>query len=75
MVKSFLESIGRVTPFIDNYPGRLDNFIFSFEKRNKKLPTRRNLELITKARAEGLSHTALNLFFKMYTLNTYYQDG
>lgn len=65
MVHHFLTSIGRTNPFKGDRPG--DDWIRLFEMRHKDVVTKRKSELLTKARAEGLSSGVLNLFFNNYT--------
>ena len=64
MVSSYVKSVGRKTPFKNNMPGY--DFIVGFEKRWKDELVRRKPELLTKARAEGLSQFVVNEFFTLY---------
>lgn len=64
MIKSYVQSVGRETPFKDYVPGQ--DFLVNFEKRWKEDLSRRKPELLTKARAEGLSNFVVDEFFKLY---------
>lgn len=64
MVKSYLDSIGRKNPFKDNRPG--EDWMLLFEKRHANAIKRRKPEILTTARAEGLSDNVVNKFFDMY---------
>ena len=64
MVESFVKSVGRVNPFKDGRPG--PEWILTFEKRNATLLTRRKPEILTMARAKGLTKPVVEEFFNMY---------
>lgn len=64
MVTSYVTSVGRNTPFKDNIPGY--DFIIGFEKRWKEELKLCKPDLLTKARAEGLSPFVVDEFFKIY---------
>lgn len=64
MVKCFIQETGRPNPFKDNCPG--EDWIIGFEKRWKGKLSKRKPELLTKARAEGLTESVVNAFFQMY---------
>lgn len=64
MVRSYVQSVGRKTPFTDDTLGY--DFIIGFEKRWKEELSRRKSEILTRARAEGLSNFIVDEFFKMY---------
>jgi hypothetical protein len=63
MVQSFLNLVSRKTPFLDNRPG--NDWVRLFEQRHNHAITKRTSELLTKARAEGLSRAVVDLFFDM----------
>lgn len=64
IVKTYLDEQGVITRFRNNTPG--SNWIASFEKRHKEKLSRKRPELLTKARAEGLSVNVVNTFFDLY---------
>lgn len=64
MVHSYVQSVGRKTPFKNDTPGY--DFIINFERRWKEELARRKPELLIKARAEGLSRYVVDEFFKIY---------
>ena len=61
MVKCFIQKTGRPNPFKDNWPG--EDWIIGFEKRWRGELSKRKPELLTKARAEGLTESVANAFF------------
>ncbi|XP_077968684.1 uncharacterized protein LOC144422763 [Styela clava] len=63
LVKSYLDYKGEISRFVDNKPGK--DWMRSFEKRHPEI-SRKKPELLTKARAEGLSHSVISTFFEMY---------
>lgn len=64
-IKSYLDAKGRENGrFKDNLPGK--DWLMSFGNRWKKELGKRKPELLTKARAEGLSAEVLDLFFEKY---------
>lgn len=63
MVQNYIKSIGRKTSFVDGSPGI--EWVRGFEKRHPDL-TRRKSEILTTARAKGLSPEIINSFFDMY---------
>ena len=65
MTESFVTNMRRVNPFKDNRPGI--DWVRGFEKRQKKVLTRRKPELLTTNRAEALTQKTVDLFFKNYT--------
>uniref|UniRef100_A0A1B6JFL2 DDE-1 domain-containing protein n=2 Tax=Homalodisca TaxID=139475 RepID=A0A1B6JFL2_9HEMI len=64
MVCSYVKSVGRKTPFKDDMPGY--DFLRGFEKRWAHELSKRKPEILTKARAEGLSQFVVDEFFKIY---------
>eukprot|EP00795_Rhopilema_esculentum_P011062 gene11062-19921_t len=64
IVKSFLDSMGKVTRFKDNLPG--EDWLILFRKRWKDQLTIRKPEILTKSRAEGLTHETVDAFFKLF---------
>ena len=63
MVKSYIQSIGRKRPFKNDNPG--EDWMVYFEKRHSEQLNRRKPEILTFARAEGLTTSVLNAFFDM----------
>ena len=63
IVGSFASSMGRAAPW-ETTPGK--EWIRGFERRWSDVLRCRKPELLTKARAEGLSAEVINLFFEMY---------
>ena len=64
MVKSYVISSGKVTPFRDGRPG-LD-WVRRFEKRHQQRLRRRKREGLSVLRAKGLSREIITSFFDMY---------
>ncbi|XP_017302856.1 uncharacterized protein LOC108253432 [Diaphorina citri] len=64
MVKTYVQSKGMKSPFNNDTPGY--DFMIGFEKRWSEQLTRRKPELLTKARAEGLTQFVVDEFFNMY---------
>jgi len=64
MVKSYIISTGRNTPFKDDKPGK--DWCIAFEKRWKENLGKRKPELLTRARATDLSEETLTKFFELY---------
>ena len=63
IVKSYVDMIGRETPFKDNKPGK--DWMMSFVKRHKDRIRPRKAELLTKARNENLSEEIVNEYYAM----------
>lgn len=64
MVQSYIEAIGRKTPFTNNRPG--DDWMRLYEQRHADVLKRRKPEILTLARAKGLTVDVVNGFFDMY---------
>lgn len=64
MVYSYINSIGRKTPFNDGLPG--DDWMLLFERRHSDSLKRRKPETLTVARATALTEEVVNTFFDMY---------
>uniref|UniRef100_A0A0K2TNF2 Jerky protein homologlike [Hydra vulgaris] n=1 Tax=Lepeophtheirus salmonis TaxID=72036 RepID=A0A0K2TNF2_LEPSM len=64
MVRSYLNCIGCKNVFRDNRSRK--DWMVLFEKRHCHMLTSRKPELLTRARAEGLSEGVINLFFDHY---------
>ena len=64
MVQSFIKHTGRETPFQDGRPGR--DWIVSFEKRHHNKLRKRWPELLSTARAKGMTQENVSNFYKMY---------
>ena len=64
MVKSYLDNLGKETPFKDNVPG--EDWMISFKRRWQNRIRMRKPEVLTKARAENLNEVTLKSFFDMY---------
>ena len=63
MVKTFLDSLDRPSPFNNNYPGK--DWMISFVRRHKETLRPRKPELLTKARSEGLSENVVTMFYSL----------
>ena len=63
-IKSYLDLKGEVSRFANNKPGK--EWVMSFERRHPEI-SRKKPELLTKARAEGLSCDVIKSFFEMYS--------
>ena len=64
MVQSFITHTGRVTPFQDGRPGR--DWIVLFEKRHHNKLRKRWPEMLSTARAKGMTQENVSKFYKMY---------
>ena len=64
MVQSYVKATNKKTPFNNGRPG--PDWMLLFEHRHAVIVTRRKPELLTLARAEGLTEKTVNCFFDMY---------
>lgn len=64
IVKSYLDSIGKVTQFKNNIPG--EDWMISFKRRWKDRIRMRKPEVLTKSRDENLNASSLKSFFDMH---------
>ena len=64
MVQSYVKATNIKTPFNDGRPG--PDWMLLFEHRHAVILTRRKPELLTLARAEGLTEKTVNCFFDLY---------
>ena len=63
MVKTFLDTLGRKTPFDNNCPGK--DWMTTFVCRHKDTLRPRKPELLTKARSDGLSEHVVTMFYSL----------
>ena len=61
MVKTFLDTLGRKTPFHNNRPGK--DWMITFVRRHEDTLRPHKPELLTKARSDGLSELVVTMFF------------
>ena len=63
IVKEFIQDTQRPTPFKNNCPGK--DWLISFEKRHPEVSRKRG-EILTLARAKGMTPEVVNAFFDMF---------